>query len=295
MILNLDGNGIRTFGLAAGIHFDQDANGFQESTGWVTPGNGVLMLDIDGNKRLRTGNELFGDFTVLPNGMRAANGFQALAQYDLNRDGKIDSSDPIWGQLKIWQYSELDLEAYDPDESGRINTLAELGITAIYLDSTITNSTNDAGNLEIRSGHFEWADGRTGTIGEYRLQRNTADTIPTDFREVPSEIEALPDLQGLGNVYNLHQAMLRDPSGQLRSLVEAFISATNPATRSSILEQIISKWTGADSVAPNSRGGFMDGRRIVALEHLYGESRANPDATLAIAWNETYRQVFEIF
>lgn len=295
LVLNLNGKGITTVGLAAGIHFDHDGNGMQESTGWVTPGNGVLMLDRNGDDVFDGGNELFGDFTILPNGTFAANGFQALEQYDSNRDGKIDAGDPIWTQLKIWQYSESDLEAYDPDVSGQIVTLDELGITAIHLDSTITNRVDSEGNTEIRSGYFEWADGRVGTISEYRFERDTSATIPVEYAEVPLDIDELPELSGHGNVYSLHQAMVRDTSGQLKALVEDFASASSPPARSAILEQIILKWTGVESVASNSRGPFMDGRKIAALEQLYGESRHNPNEALAIDWRETYRDVFEMF
>ncbi len=31
-----------------------------------------------------------------------------LAQYDSNGDGKIDANDPIWSQLKVWQYDRVD-------------------------------------------------------------------------------------------------------------------------------------------------------------------------------------------
>ena len=296
LILDLVGSGITTVGLAGGIHFDQDGNGFQEATGWVAPGSGLLVLDRDGNQGLDTGNELFGDYTYLPNGTRALNGFQALTFYDSNGDGRIDARDPVWSQLKVWQYDVEDEQDFEDSEVVvNLTTLDELGITAIHLESTITNRVDDAGNTEVRSGLFEWADGRTGSIAEYRLQRDTSDTLPAEFLEVPPEIGALPDLNGYGNVYRLQQAMVRDSSGELKALVEAFVAEDNPANRETILDQVIFKWTGADSVASDARGPFMDGRKIVALEELYGQSRSNPDAALATAWNETYRQVFENF
>ena len=273
LVVDLAGNGIQTVGLSAGIYFDYDGDGFAELTGWVAPGNGFLMLDRNDNNSLDTGLELFGDSTLLPNGMRAANGFQALAAHDYNGDGKIDANDPIWSQLRIWQVTSVDADSGDQHAMGSIISLDELGITAIYVDSAISNKTDESGNIEIRSGHFEWADGSAGAIAEYSLQRDTSNTFPTEYLEVPSEIGVLPDVTGFGNVHTLHQAMVRDSSGQLKALVEAFASETSPATRATILDQIIFKWTGADSVAPNARGPFMDGRKLVALENLYGQSR----------------------
>lgn len=298
LIVNLDGNGIRTLGLAAGIYFDHDGNGFKELSGWAAPGNGVLFVDRNGNGSPDNGNELFGDLTLLSSGMPASNGFEALAQYDSNVDGKIDASDPIWSQLRIWHYEEWYGEPiFDaPDECGIMSTLDELGISAIHLGSTISNETDEAGNTEMRSGYFEWSDGRTGTIAEYRLQRDTMDTVEAEFHQVPEEVSLLlPDLQGFGNVPSLHQSVAQDSLGELKALVEAFASEESPANRATILDQIIFKWTGTDTVAPDARGPFMDGRKVVALEKFYGDTPANPGADLAIEWNETYRFLFEIF
>ncbi|MEW6532821.1 MAG: hypothetical protein AB1473_18470 [Thermodesulfobacteriota bacterium] len=106
LILDLNGDGVNTVGLSAGIHFDQDGNEFKELTGWVAPGDGILMLDRNGNGRLDDASELFGDLMVLPDGMTTGNGFAALAYYDANSDGKIDYSDPIWSQLKLWEHGD---------------------------------------------------------------------------------------------------------------------------------------------------------------------------------------------
>ena len=47
IVFDLDGNGIKTFGTDAGIHFDHDGNGFKELSGWITEGDGLLMIDSD--------------------------------------------------------------------------------------------------------------------------------------------------------------------------------------------------------------------------------------------------------
>ncbi|MEW6532820.1 MAG: calcium-binding protein [Thermodesulfobacteriota bacterium] len=161
------------------------------------------------------------------------------------------------------------------------------------MDSTISNSTDSTGNTEVRTGHFEWADGTTGVVGEYRLQRDMGNTIAVEELEIPDDISVLPNLNGHGNVYDLRQAMVRDSSGELKALVEAFAQETNASNRSTIFDQIILRWTGADSVPPNARGPFMDARRIVALENFYGASWGNPDASLASVWQTTYKQIFE--
>lgn len=104
-LLDLDGDGIKTLGLDAGIVFDHDANGFAELTGWVGEGDGILMLDLNGNNKLDDGRELFGDSMPRPNGMSSSHGFQVLSDYDSNNDGRIDASDPVWDSLRVWQSS----------------------------------------------------------------------------------------------------------------------------------------------------------------------------------------------
>jgi hypothetical protein len=114
-------------------------------------------------------------------------GFDVLSQYDSNQDGMINQEDTMWRELLVWQFSGAQLEGHysDPDESGKLLTLSELGIMAISLDATFTGLEDDAGNTEISSSRIEWADGRVGIISEYSFQRDTMDTIPTDFIEIP--------------------------------------------------------------------------------------------------------------
>jgi hypothetical protein len=119
VILDLDGNGVQTVGLGAGVHFDHDANGFAQQTGWVGQGDGLLVWDINDNGQIDNGRELFGDHTKLANGLRAVNGFEALAQHDSNADGRIDAQDAIWQHLRVW----VDADANAQASQGELCTL----------------------------------------------------------------------------------------------------------------------------------------------------------------------------
>jgi len=82
IVLDLTGNGLETVGLEAGVFFDMDHDGFATLTGWVTPNNGLLVLPRE-DGTVRSGRELFGDNTLLKDGVTLAdNGFQALAEFD---------------------------------------------------------------------------------------------------------------------------------------------------------------------------------------------------------------------
>ena len=285
ILLDLDGDGvIKTLGTDAGIHFDHDGNGFKELSGWVAPGDGVLMLDRDLDDILDNGSELFGNFTPFANGMLAVNGFQALAQFDANGDGKIDASDPIWSQLKIWQHDPEATDSGDPDSSGILTTLDDLGIQSIntgYANSTFVDAN---GNAHKEIGSFTWNNGTTNSAEDIWFQTDNMFTIANEWVDVPEDIAALPDLQGYGNVYDLQQAMAKEAlSGQqsgvsLKSLVEQFASETDSDARHSLITQILYKWTGVENIDPLSRAATKiygnvigDARKLATLEAFMGE------------------------
>ena len=100
IILDLDGDGLETVGLNANIYFDHDGDGVLTKTGWVGKDDALLVWDRNANGRIDTGAELFGDFTPLPNGTLAPNGFAALAALDSNGDdtylfGRSDGQDTV--------------------------------------------------------------------------------------------------------------------------------------------------------------------------------------------------------
>ncbi len=126
-------------------------------------------------------------------------------------------------------------------------------------------------------------------------------TIANEWLDVPADIAALPDLQGYGNVYDLQQAMVRDESGQLKTLVEQFAAATDVAARNNLMDQILFKWTGSDTIDPNSRGANIDARKLAVLEKLFGEEfrqqgySPNPGPNASMTLNLSYRGISEMF
>ncbi len=247
IILDLDGDGVETSKQGTGTYFDHEANSFAESTGWVGKDDGLLVRDIDGNGLIDTGRELFGSETLLTNGKKAANGFAALAELDLtinggNADGKIDSSDAAFSTLQIWQDANSD--GYS--SQAELKTLADAGIQSISLNYTSTaytianpgfGNTNigwqtDANNNQHRQiGSYTSTDGATHAATDVWLQVNKMDAIATTTVEVSNEIDAMPDLEGYGNLHSLHQAMARNKTGQLKVLVEQYSAANNDELR----------------------------------------------------------------
>lgn len=93
LVVDLDGDGAETTTMEDGIHFDHDNNGFAEKTSWVGKDDGLLVRDINNNGKIDNGTELFGNNTVLSNGQKATNGFEALKDLDSNNDGVFNNQD----------------------------------------------------------------------------------------------------------------------------------------------------------------------------------------------------------
>ena len=121
-------------------------------TGWAGKNDALLVWDRNTNSSIDTGAELFGDFTMLPNGTLAPNGFAALAALDSNGDGVLDANDPAFAELKIWR---------DADQNGKTGT----GELISLLDAGIV-SLNLANTLKYHNQH--------GVFGNERLSANDA-------------------------------------------------------------------------------------------------------------------------
>jgi hypothetical protein len=268
IILDLDGTGINTVGFDSEVYFDHDGNGFAQLTGWVGANDGLLVWDRNGNGVIDNGTELFGDNTVLTNGLTAVNGFAALAEHDSNGDGVIDANDAIWSELRVWR----DVSQDGVTREGELVTLDELGITSINLSYTTSSYVDEHGNAHKQVGSFTWADGTEGIATDVWFATDNARTRAIDLVEVSGEVAALPELEAFGNVHSLHQAMARDESGRLQELVEQFMAETSASVRSQLMTDILYEWVSASDLDPTSRGIYIDARTVAVLETFLGES-----------------------
>ena len=297
LMLDLNGDGLATTNLdQSDVYFDLDANGFVERTAWIDTNDGLLVLDRNGDGKITNGQELFGDQTLLSNGNRATSGFEALREFDDNKDGKIDASDIVYLKLKVWQ----DLNRDGVSQAEEMKSLADVGIKAINLNSTVTGAADAMGNIQRRLGSFVKTDGSDGQIGEYLLNRDTMSSLDMfgDSVVIPDDIAVLPDLQGAGNVSSLRIAMAKDESGQLKKMVLEFLETKDAAARDELFTNIIYKWTGADKLDPNGRGGLVDARQLAVLEkfmgmNFAGTNGANPNANAAPLLQKAYYKLVD--
>ena len=276
IILDLDGNGLETFGLASNVYFDHDGDGVLTKTGWAGKNDALLVWDRNANGTIDTGAELFGDFTVLPNGTLAPNGFAALAALDANGDGIIDASDPAFAELKLWRDTSQD----GISQGGEFITFAEAGIVSLNLANALKNQNLANGNQLSREGGFTRADGSTSAMGEFRLASDTFSTKFADPVEVPESLKTLPTMGGAGNVRELQQAAAQ--SGGVAGVLAQFQSATTRTEQKALLDQLITAWADTSGMA-KSLEERAAGKYRIQYEAFGNERRSSSIDTVAFA------------
>jgi hypothetical protein len=154
LVLDLDGNGVRTLSIAAGVQFDIRGDGKKVATGWVDNNDGLLALDRNGDGIINDGGELFGSATTLADGTKAADGYAALAALDSNGDGRISEADGAYGALRVW----VDGNSDGVSQADELKTLAQLGIATIATGAA-NALTQQNGNVIGLTSSYTGTDG----------------------------------------------------------------------------------------------------------------------------------------
>ena len=134
--LDLDGNGkIDTLSLENGVFFDHNGDKVAFKSSWVNSSDGILARDIDGDGKITSGAELFGNKSKSNNhysytNPNAKDGFEALKEPDSNNDGIISNLDENFDKLQIWQ----DSNSNGVSETNELKSLSELGIESLNLN-----------------------------------------------------------------------------------------------------------------------------------------------------------------
>ncbi|NBT56285.1 MAG: heme utilization protein, partial [Betaproteobacteria bacterium] len=154
IIFDLNGDGVRTLSVTAGVKFDVFAQDIRVQTGWVSPEDGLLVLDINQDGVINDGSELFGSSTKLANGANADDGYAALREMDSNHDGSISQDDDVFAHLGVW----VDHNSDGVSNADEVKSLDALGITKIDLQA-MAELSKDNGNLLGLTSSYETTDG----------------------------------------------------------------------------------------------------------------------------------------
>ncbi len=244
IVFDLDGDGleIRPETILS-PHFDMDGDGFAERAGWIKGDDAFLVRDLNANGKIDDITEMFGTTTM--------SGYAHMATLDLNTDGKIDSADAVWADLKLWR----DADGDGITDSGELLTLASQNIASI--DVVPDNTVPQAGpNYAVTAtGVYTRDDNSTGTTGNIIYRNNAHDTRWLTEVTVSAAAEELPDIMGRGTLPDLRKAMT--VSAALLDVVENTLPLMNTpnlmALQAAVLP-ILNAWRAVATVPVGAPG-----------------------------------------
>ncbi|NQZ32234.1 MAG: Ig-like domain-containing protein [Oceanospirillaceae bacterium] len=151
LVLDLDGDGVETLSINAGVSFDINNDGVIDKTGWVGSDDALLVMDRNNDGIINDASELFGEETLNQAGEKAQDGFSALQALDSNQDGVFDSSDDDFDKVQVWQDANSD----GISQAQELSLLSDAGIESIDLSYTNVNEDSEGNKIGLRSS---WAD-----------------------------------------------------------------------------------------------------------------------------------------
>jgi len=143
IIIDINGDGYDLTSAANGVRFDMYGNGRLQQLSWTSRGSdeAFLALDRNGDGRITSGKELFGNITEQPV-TEEPNGFTALTVFDANGDHWIDARDPIYQRLQLWVDSNHD----GVSQRRELFSLIAKGVEAISCDYRLSKRSDRYGN-----------------------------------------------------------------------------------------------------------------------------------------------------
>lgn len=289
LVIDLGEPGIELTTVKKGVHFDLDNNGFAELTSWIGTEDGFLVLDRNGNGKIDNGNELFGDQVTLKNGEKSSSGFEALEEFDENKDGLIDENDSEFANLKVW----IDSNHNGISESNELKNLSALGIVSIGLNFMESNVTDaETGTLIARTAVVTFSGAKTTDISEFQFPVDKTNTLHISDDDIVATI---------GNIPDITKAISKDKTGELAALYNEFDSTNSIAVKRSCLKKILYFITGANNIPANSRGNNIDARDLHVIECFMGtdfvgsDGGSSPNANAASILKSMYSELENLY
>lgn len=166
IVVDVLNNGFKLTSAKDGVLFDLDADGTPEQVAWTAPfgDDAWLAMDRNGNGRIDSGAELFGNLTPAyadePDGPRAANGFVALLFTEGPSYGRsvadrvIDVKDAIFPRLLLWR----DANHNGISEADELTAAAAAGLVSIDTAYKEARRTDRYGNEFRQRAIARWVN-----------------------------------------------------------------------------------------------------------------------------------------
>lgn len=153
IILDLDGNGLSgKHMLFNSITMDVDMDGYTEAMQWAPIGDGVLVRDINQDRRIDNINEISFAQYAPPGGTD----LDGLRIFDVNQNGIFEEFEAELANIKVW----ADENGNGITEFGELKSLFDAGVMGIHLQSH--GPQEDWGNVVVH-GQTTFYDGAGNT------------------------------------------------------------------------------------------------------------------------------------
>ena len=178
VVIDLDGNGAELQSLTTSkVRFDMDGDAVAERTAWVANGDGLLVLDRNGNGRIDNSAEM----SFVDDAANARSNIEGLRAYDSNGDGLLTAADKRFASFKIWQ----DANANGVSEAEELKGLGEIGVAAIDLVGVNVDGEWAMGDGAVLNAFgVAWTDGRVQQGLDAILSYDTENAIRVPKRSL---------------------------------------------------------------------------------------------------------------
>lgn len=266
IVFNLQNNG--TSGLSVihsdnGVHFDIDADGFAEKTGWVAPDDAFLVKDVNGNGVIDSQKELFGTDA-------ASTAEAKLKALDLNANGFVEGTEITNSGIKLWR----DLNQDGISQANELFTLTSQGVTRLGTAITQTNITREGNLLDWQATWYK-ADGTAGGnfhdvfFGTQQEDSWYVGTNTTISPLIDPATLALPMSRGYGVTKTLHLAATENAAVKAALIALDGLALTALSQANAKMADLLYKWTGTSTITPESGGIYYNQQALTALEKLF--------------------------
>ena len=215
IILDLNGDGVSMVNMnQSRARFDWDGDGVRDQTGWMARGDGMLMIDRDGDGHVSGANEL----SFIDDKPGAKSDLDGLSAFDSNDDGVFSIADDEWGSFRMW----IDRNGNGREDRNELVTLEQAGISAINLAATHVNRdwAWDE-NITINTGSYVRSDGSIANFGDVGLAYHASANSQSNMIESVidrsgwSEGPLLPQRQWADDFLGHHVGSLRHQFEQM--------------------------------------------------------------------------------
>jgi hypothetical protein len=162
-----------------GVYFDLANENCVRKTAWLRPDVEAYFLWLDDGSGFIDNGQLFFSEAYVPVNRapvsRPLNGFAALAEWDDDHNGLIDSNDRVWEMLRLWQDSDHNGRS----SPGEVGPLRGTGIFSISLNYRRVDTSDAHGNSFVLASDVvgRGKDGVTvtGSLYTVRLAHDPSD------------------------------------------------------------------------------------------------------------------------